>query len=109
MLVELLYEVRAKWYEIGLQLELHSGDLDAIKNSSSDSYLREMLKLWLAENQSPTLKALSTALRTKAVGESRLGLSILSPPLKAGEFTFLPQTNSLLLTFHTSETFVCLE
>jgi len=107
--VELLHPVRAKWYEIGLQLGLHSGDLDAIKDSGSDSYHRETLKLWLAKNQSPTLKALSTALRTNAVGESRFGLSILSSPLKAGEFTFFSQTNSPLLTFHTSETFVCLE
>jgi len=85
--VELLHPVRAKWYEIGLQLRLHSGDLDAIKDSSSDAHHMEMLKLWLAKNQSPTLKALSTALRTNAVGESRLGLSILSPPLKAGELS----------------------
>ena len=83
--MELLHPVRAKWYEVGLQLGLHSGDLDAIKDSGSDAYHREVLKLWLAGNQSPTLKALSTALRTNTVGESRLGLSILSPPLKAGE------------------------
>ena len=104
--MELLHSVKAKWYQIGLQLGLHSGDLDTIRYSSSDAD-QEMLKLWLAKNQSPTLKALSTALRTNAVGESRLGLSILSPTMNAGELFFFSQTNSPLLTFHTSEIFVC--
>jgi len=78
-LVELLHPVRAKWYEIGLQLGLRSGDLDAInKDSPSDcsASCREMLKRWLAGvNPYPTLKALSDALQADTVGESRLGLS----------------------------------
>ena len=83
--MELLHPVRSKWYEIGLQLGLPSGDLDAIRDKNSDAHNREMLKQWLADAQRPTLKAISTALRTKAVGERRLGLSILSTPLEAGE------------------------
>ena len=83
-LVELLHPVRPKWYETGLQLGLPSGDLDAIRDDSSDAqcHNREMLKQWLAGAERPTLKAISIALRTKAVGESRLGLSILSTPLE---------------------------
>lgn len=79
LLVELLHPVRAKWYEIGLQLGLRSGDLDAInKDSPSDcsASCREMLKRWLAGvNPCPTRKALSDALQTDTVGECRLGLS----------------------------------
>jgi len=78
-LVVLLHRVRTKWYDIGLQLKLHPGDLDAInKDSPSDcsASCREMLKRWLAGvNPCPTLKALSDALQTNTVGESRLGLS----------------------------------
>ena len=83
-LVELLHPVRAKWYEIGLQLGLRSGDLNAInKDNPNDcsASCREMLKRWLAGViPCPTLKALSDALRTDTVGESRLGLS--SKPMK---------------------------
>jgi len=78
-LVERLHPVRAKWYDIGLQLGLRSGDLDAInKDNPSDcsASCREMLKQWLTGvNPCPTLKALCDALQTDTVGESRLGLS----------------------------------
>ena len=78
-LVVLLHPVRAKWYDIGLQLKLHPGDLDAIQQDSPsdcNANLRETLKKWLAGvNPCPTLQALSDALQTNTVGESRLGLS----------------------------------
>jgi len=51
LLVELLHPVRAKWYDIGLQLGLRSGDLDAINKDSPidcSASCREMLKRWLA-------------------------------------------------------------
>ena len=83
-LVEWLHPVRAKWYEIGLQLGLRSGDLDAIQRDNPtdcSASCREMLKRWLAGvNPLPILKALSDALLTNTVGESRLGLS--SKPMK---------------------------
>ena len=84
--MEQLHPVRPKWYEIGLQLGLPSGDLDTIRDNDSDAQCRnrEMLKLWLANAECPTLEALSRALRTKAVGESRLGFSILNTQLEAG-------------------------
>ena len=106
--MELLHPVRVKWYQIGLQLGLHSGDLDAIRDSGSDAYpYQEMLKQWLAKNQSPTLKALSTALRTNAVGERRLGLSILSPPLKAGELSPFSLRPILLCSHSTHQRHLC--
>ena len=73
-LVEGLHSARAKWYELGLQLGLPSGDLDVIqKNSSSDasSAFREMLKQWLA-GANPSREALEKALQANSVDEGRL-------------------------------------
>ena len=73
-LVEQLHPVRAKWYELGLQLGLSSGDLDVIKknrNSDASSAFMEMLKQWLA-GENPSREALAKALQTKCVDEGRL-------------------------------------
>lgn len=77
-LVEMLSDVQAKWYIIGVQLDLPSGDLDAINkdNLATSMALTSMLKLWLA-GANPSVDVLSKALQTKIVAESRLGLEIL--------------------------------
>ena len=77
-LVEMLSDVQAKWYIIGVQLNLPSGDLDAINkdNLATSMALTSMLKLWLA-GANPSVDVLSKALQTKIVAESRLGLEIL--------------------------------
>ena len=67
-LVEKLYPVQSKWYELGLQLEIPPGSLDAIKkdNPETSAASREMLKQWLTGKE-PSLEKLSEALQKKTV------------------------------------------
>ena len=77
-LVERLSTVQAKWYTIGVQLELPSGNLDAIQRDSVDtsSAFTKMLNQWLA-GENPSVDVLSKALQTNIVAEARLGRDIL--------------------------------
>lgn len=73
---DFLFQVRLKWYNIGLELGIDVTDLDEIKYTNNDiprKCLLEMLKVWLnlVEN-SPTWKALSKALRTEPIDELAL-------------------------------------
>ena len=63
-LVEELYPVQSKWYDLGLQLEIPPGSLDAIKkdNPETSTAFREMLKQWLTGKE-PSLEKLSEALQ----------------------------------------------
>lgn len=75
MLVRMLHEVRAKWYDIGIQLDISTGTLDAIKvqNSESGSCLREMLNYWLRNKSKKAIfDALIEALASEPVGENTL-------------------------------------
>ena len=85
-LVERLYPIQPKWYELGLQLGTPSGSLDVIKkdNSETTTAFIEMLKQWLAGKE-PSLQELSKALRTKTVGQDKLGLDILDILLETCE------------------------
>ena len=72
----LLYPVRSKWYDIGIELGLKVGELDNIKAKFSQSEQRltesltEMLKMWLRSiNPLPTWKALGDALKAGPVTE----------------------------------------
>ena len=75
VVVEKLNDTRVKWYEIGLQLGVSVGTLNAIKkdyNSTSDC-LRETLTTWLKTSPSPpTWKNIVNVLRRSTVGELRL-------------------------------------
>ena len=55
LLRELLNKVSDKWEDIGLLLDLETGRLDAIKSDHRDSQVcfREMLKLWLKQDDPP--------------------------------------------------------
>ena len=72
-LLRLLHDVRAKWYDIGIQLSISIGTLDAIKAEHSEcgKCLCEMLKYWL-NTQQPTFDALIEALSSEPVGENTL-------------------------------------
>ena len=75
MLLRLLHEVRAKWYDIGIQLDISTGTLDAIKTQHSKIgiCLREMLKYWLShKSKKATFDALIEALASDPVGENTL-------------------------------------
>ena len=71
----LLYPVRRKWYDIGIELGLKIGELDNIKAAYSDhgECLTEMLKLWLkSTNPPPTWKAVGKCLESAPVHEMEL-------------------------------------
>ena len=69
------WDARAKWYNIGLELEIDPGTLDTIKgnNDNIDDRFRAMLTTWLkmAEPR-PTREALAEALRSPTVGYEHL-------------------------------------
>ena len=72
VVVEELNDARAKWYDIGLQLRISVGTLDAIKkdcNSTSDC-LRETVTTWLKTYPSHlTWSNIVDALKSSTVGE----------------------------------------
>lgn len=72
-----LYEVRFKWYDIGLELEVPIEKLDHIKDQYKDDgrCLLEMLKVWFlmtSANHLPTWKELANALAARPVDEMEL-------------------------------------
>jgi hypothetical protein len=70
-----IWEVRAKWYNIGLELGVLAGTLDNIKKrngNDGDSCLREMLEEWLTSTSLSTWGGLSLALRAVTVNEGAL-------------------------------------
>lgn len=72
--LEELVGISAHWYNLGLQLNVRSGQLDSISAQfpvSSDQ-LREMLKAWLANSDNTSWKTLTSALRSQSVGASQL-------------------------------------
>ena len=62
-----------QWYHLGLQLKVNVGPLDSIRAQFSDSrdQLLEMLKAWLTTSDHTSWKALTDALRSRSVNESR--------------------------------------
>ena len=69
-----LYEVRAKWYDIGIELKLSTGTLDNIREvPHAADCLREMCILWLKrEDPNPSWSILTKVLEIPAVGEGHL-------------------------------------
>lgn len=74
---EELFDVSKKWYDIGLQLNLRPGVLDAIESDhyfdSVNTCLRKMLHQWLKTTiPPPTWEVLASALERRTVGELQL-------------------------------------
>ena len=70
-----IYEARAKWYDIGIELEIPTGTLKSIKSmyDSPAECLVEMLDTWLKQvDPKPSWRLLINALEQPAVGEERL-------------------------------------
>ena len=79
VVMEELNDIRAKWDDIGLQLRMSVGTLDAIKEQYDDPShnLKETLKTWLKTSPSlPTWKNIVYALRSSTVGEIRLAADL---------------------------------
>lgn len=72
----LLFKVRKKWYDIGIELDLHVKQLDEIKIKFHDDpakCLLEIIILWLGStNKLPTWEAMAKALKADAVNEVAL-------------------------------------
>ena len=64
----------AKWYNLGLQLNVRTGTLEKIRTQFPDpnDQLREMLMVWLNTSNNPTWKTLIDGLRSRIVGASQL-------------------------------------
>ena len=78
VLMEELNNISVKWNNIGLQLGVSVGALNAIKkdcNSTSDC-LRETLTTWLKTRPSPKWSNMVDALRSKTVGEMNLAADL---------------------------------
>ena len=97
--MEELNDTRAKWYDIGLQLRLRVGTLDAISEQYDDPShcLRESLKTWLKTCPSLlTWKNIVDALRCSTVGEVRLAADLEQKYCSA-------QNTSVAATHHPSQ------
>ena len=66
------WDVRAKWFNIGLALGISAGTLDAVKKthqSDCDDCYTSVMKIWLrGVDPHPTWAALSDALKSTSVG-----------------------------------------
>ena len=75
-ILDKVWDGRAKWYNIGLQLGLTAGTLDAIQKTNyndTDSCFRETLKKWLRSTElNPSWCGLAKALRAPSVGREDL-------------------------------------
>ena len=71
---EEVYDVSAKWYELGITLEIRISLLNTIQKQFSDpqSCLLEVITMWLKSSNSSTWGTLIDALKTSVVGEHRL-------------------------------------
>ena len=72
----LLYKIREKWFDIGVELDINIGELNAIKvkndNRPSDCLL-EVIKLWLQSSSSAaTWKTLASALKSEVINEKEV-------------------------------------
>ena len=69
------WDARAKWYNIGLELDIDPGTLDTIKGNCDniDDRFRAMLTTWLKMVEpKPTWESLAEALRSPTVGYGHL-------------------------------------
>ena len=76
ILVNELYEVRDKWYHLGVQLKVLVHDLKAIRtqyNNNPDNCLIEMLSHWLTMTPPPpTWQRVVDALNSPAIGKPNI-------------------------------------
>lgn len=76
VVVEAVWSIRIKFYQLGSQLDVEPGTLDAAKGGSfgdPGEALSGIIKAWLRRSTPiPTWKALVRALRTQSVDEGDL-------------------------------------
>jgi hypothetical protein len=73
---DLLFNIRQKWYNIGIELGLSTDELDVIESKYKDDpdrCLVEVIKMWLKSiDPFPTWSILACALRANAINEVAL-------------------------------------
>ena len=72
---DFLFEVRLKWYDIGIELDMEQEELDVIKqhnHNEPSKCLSEMVTSWLKSYDNPTWQALAGALESRVVNEKKL-------------------------------------
>ena len=63
----------ARWYELGIQLQLNTVELDEIRDSAVTDKLSCMYNVWLnKKGNAATRRSLLTALQTEHVGQKRI-------------------------------------
>ena len=90
--------IRSKWYEIGLQLGVSVGTLNAIKKDyhSTSDCLRETLTIWLKTSPSPpTWNNIVDVLRRSTVGELRLAADLEKKYCLTPSYYYSPHTSYL--------------
>ncbi len=80
VLKELVTACAAEWENIGLELKLSSGTLDAMKGPQKPpkDCLRDMLKKWLTTSPNPSWQDLIEALKSPLVGQDALARELQS-------------------------------
>ncbi len=78
-LTSLLFDAGRKWHELGLQLGVRKGQLNAIEEDHRRSHRRltEMLTSWVNGTTSPTVQKLVDALRSEDVNEEKLADKVI--------------------------------
>ena len=78
--LEVVWEARSKWYNIGLKLGISAGTLDSICKATSqnpDDCLTAMIKEWLKNGKpKPSWTELAKALKSRMVGYAQLAEEI---------------------------------
>ena len=76
---EFLFDVKLKWYDIGIELEIEKEELDIIKKRNHDdpsACLLDMIAGWLksttTNDEKKAWKTLADALKSKPVKENAL-------------------------------------
>ena len=69
----LLFPIRTRWYDIGVELKVDIESLENIKCQYDDrgDCLREMIKVWL-KSLTPTWKLLAQVLESKVINDKDL-------------------------------------
>ena len=82
-----MFEARAKWRRIGLELELAHGDLEAIDSRyrNPEDQLEQVLAKWLNRGEA-TWRQLSEALYSVPVGETALAEQVRMKHCQQGWF-----------------------
>ena len=100
-----MYEARAKWYDIGIELKLSIGTLNTIREDfpQAADCLREICIHWLKRTDPrPSWTALSVVLESPPVGEGHLAQQLRGKYCQGGEEA-KPHTYSTPVSLPTSQ------